>query len=337
MSAERTHHELGYSKLDKLNACLHFLGKPAGPSAKRGTDKHDSVEVIMRGGVSYDEVSQNAAKRIKSHVPKVLSIEEKLPLVIAFEEISYGYADYVGRGADGKLVVVDLKTGSQPPESYRLQLTALALAAMDKYDEQTARCVLVYADSEDDYTFEVVREEAEEQIAALYERIARKQNEAPAECQYCSWCARKAECPVWVKPIKTIVAMDEAADIADAGFSKEAILASPETAARFWNAYKKFTSVVDEWEVDGKIKEWIAAGTDVPGFKTQTRKGRQSIDAEKFLATVLKGMGIAKVAEFITVSPKVIQAWAKFTTEPFPVEVTEGESTVSLVAIKGGK
>jgi len=339
MSAERSHHPLGYSKLDKLNACLHFAGKPVGKAAKRGTDKHDLVEGHIKGTeVSFDPYIISAANRIKGYVPEILSVEEKLPLALDFEEVSYGYADYVGRDSAHGLVVVDLKTGSQPASSYRLQLTALAYAAMEVYGDTSCKCVLVYADSEDDFSFEVTRDEAEEEIKALWERISNKENEAPTENSYCGWCANKAHCPVFTKPIKSLVAMDEAAEIAAAGFSKEAILASPETASRFWGAYKKFVTLVEEWEVDGQMKAWIAEGKEVPGYKLQTRKGRQSVDSEAVLLKVVSKIGQAKASKFITISASSLQKeWASFTTEPLPVEIIDGEATVSLVAAKGGK
>jgi len=339
MSAERSHHALGYSKLDKLNACLHFAGKPVGKAAKRGTDKHDLVEGHIKGTeVSYDPYIISAANRIKGYVPEILSVEEKLPLVIDFDEVSYGYADYVGRDDAHGLVVVDLKTGSQPASSYRLQLTALALAAMDVYGDTSCKCVLVYADSEDDFSFEVTREEAEEEIKALWTRIENKENEAPAENSYCGWCANKEHCPVFTKPIKSLLAIDEAAEIQASGFSKEAILANPETASRFWGAYKKFTSLVEEWEVDGKLKQWIAQGETIPGYKVQTRKGRQSVDTESVLREVVGKIGHKKAASFVTISAtSLVKEWAAFTSEPLPVEIIEGEVSVSLVAAKGGK
>jgi RecB family exonuclease len=339
MSAERQHHELGYSRWDKLNECLHFKGKPVGKAAKRGTDIHDEVEAIIKGGEAKSDVALKAAARIKRHLPKILSIEEQLPIIDEdFNEVAFGYADYVGRDEKGNLTVLDLKTGSQPAESYRLQLIGLAFSAMESRVEDLCKCVLVYADSDEDFVFWITKEEAKEIAWDLITRYQNKHQEAPQENSYCGWCANKATCPVYVKPVTALVAMDEAQAIKEAGFSREAILANPETASRFWSAYKKFTSLVEEWEVDTKLKEWISEGKEVPGYKIQNRKGRQSVDAEQVLLHVVKKMGAAKAAPFITVSASSLQKeWAAFTTEPLPVEITEGEATTSLVAAKGGK
>lgn len=339
MSAERPHHELGYSRWDKLNACLHFTGKPAGKAAKRGTDIHDEVEQIIKGGEAKSPLALSAANRIQKHVPTILSVEEQLPIIDdEFNEVAFGYADYVGKSEDGILTVVDLKTGSQPPESYRLQLTGLAFAAMEEYEADSCRCVLVYADSEDDFVFEVTKREAKETAWDLITRYQNKGYEAPQENSYCNWCANREHCPVWVKPVTALVAMDEAAAIKEAGFSREAILANPETASRFWGAYKKFTSLVEDWGVDEKLKEWIAEGQNVSGYKIQNRKGRQSVDAEAVLREVVGKIGHAKASKFLTVSASALQKeWSAFTTEPLPVEIVEGEATVSLVAAKGGK
>lgn len=339
MSNERPHHELGYSRWDKLAACLHFKGKPVGKAAKRGTDIHAEVEKVILGGHTENETAAMAAQRIRGYLKNVLSVEEQLAIQDeSFNEVAYGYADYVGLDEDGTLTVVDLKTGIQPPESYRLQLTGLAYAAMEQYEKTHCKCVLVYADSDDDAVFEITLEEAAEASWDLINLYKAKQDTAPQENDYCSWCANRETCPVWVKPIKTLVAMDEAAEIAAAGFSKEAILANPETASRFWSAYKKFTSLVEDWGVDEKIKGWIAEGQTVPGWKTQNRKGRQSVDSEAVLREVVGKIGQAKAAKFITIKvPDLIKTWEGFTSEPLPVEIIEGEATVSLVAAKGGK
>ena len=177
-----------------------------------------------------------------------------------------------------------------------------------------------------------------ESVYLLYSALAKKAERPPRENDFCNWCANREHCPVWVKPVKTLLAIDEAAEIQAAGFSKEAILANPETASRFWSAYKKFTSLVEDWGVDEKLKGWIAEGQSVPNWKTQTRKGRQSVDTEKVLNLILPKIGTAKAAKFLSVkTTDLVKAWGNFTTEPLPVEIVEGEETTALVAVKGGK
>jgi len=345
MSAERPHHELGYSRWDKLapesiggSGCLHFKGKPAGKAAKRGTNIHDEVQKIMEGGFSDNPVAIAAAARVKGCFDEITSIEEKLVIQDDnFDEVAFGYADYIGWDRE-QLVVADLKTGSQPPDSYRLQLTGLAYAAMEEYGAKSCRCILVYADSEETPHFEVTYTEAKEASMELIAAYKNRENEAPSENSYCGWCANKAHCPVFQKPIRSLLAIDEAADIAAAGFSKEAILANPETASRFWGAYKKFVTLVEEWEVDGQMKAWITAGETVPGYKIQTRKGRQLVDTESVLREVVGKIGHKKAASFVTIKvTDLVKTWEGFTTEPLPVQITEGEPTTVLVAAKGGK
>lgn len=338
MSNERPHHELGYSRWDKLNECLHFLGKGGGKAANRGTDKHGATQGHIEGTKpSTDPYIISAANRIKKHAPKILSVEEQLPIIDEeFNEVAFGYADYVGMDGD-QLVVVDLKTGSQPPESYRLQLTGLAYAAMEEYEADSCRCVLVYADSDEDFVFEITKDEAKEIAWGLITRYNNKGFEAPKENSYCTWCKNKSTCPVYVTPTKGVVAMPEAKEIKDAVFSRDAVLANPENASRFWSAYKKFTALVEDWGVDEKLKEWIAAGEVVPGFKLQTRKGRQSVDTEAVLRDVVGKIGHVRAAKFLSVSASSLQKeWTAFTSEPLPVEIVDGEPTTSMVAAKGG-
>jgi hypothetical protein len=286
----------------------------------------------MEGGVeSFDINIIRAAKRILAHISKVLSIEEQLPIVDdEFSEVAFGYADYVGRDEEGNLVVVDLKTGSQPAESYRLQLTGLAYAAMEQYEETQCKCVLVYSDSDEDFAFEITLDEAKETSWGLITRFKAKA-ENPQECSYCGWCAKRKECPVWVMPAReTITLAEQKLD-----FTQEDALVRPEA---YMDAFKKLEGIFEDWGIKEALKAKLEAGTAVPGWKLQTRKGAASVaSVEEVLNHVVKELGFAKSADFLKVDAgKMSKAWGAFTSNPLPVEIVTGEGTTALVQDKKG-
>lgn len=340
MSAERPHHELGYSRWDKLNECLHFKGKPVGEAAKRGTDHHDATEGHIRfilnvdGGVqSFDENIIRTAKRILSYFidQEVDYIEPKLSIQDdEFNEVAFGYADYIGAGSGYQLVVLDLKTGSQPPESYRLQLTGLAYAAMEKYDHTDCKCVLVYADSDEDFVFEITLEEAKEVAWGLINRVKAKA-EGPKENQFCTWCAKRMECPVWTLPAAEAITPVREKLL----FTQDDALERPEA---YMDAFKKLEGIYESWGIKEALKAKLDAGIPVPGWKQQTRKGTASVaSVEEVLLNVLPAIGFAKGADFLKVdAAKLQKAWASFTSNPLPVDIIVGEGTTALVQDKKG-
>lgn len=328
------HATLSPSKLDKLNECLHFEGKPAGPAAKRGTEIHEKLaDAFQRREAPADPLLLRAYNRAKQYITRVDAIEEKVQLLNdQLEQVTFGTADLYGRGENDKLTLVDFKSGSQPASSYYHQMAAYALMLMDQEDEQECTAVIIPVDDDENEAFAIdfTRESASEVVWPLIERVKAKA-ENPRENQFCNWCAKRKECPVWVMPARETITLAEQ----KLAFTQEDALTRPEA---YMDAFKKLEGIFEDWGIKEALKSKLEAGVAVPGWKLQTRKGSASVtDVEAVLTKVAKAVGTTKASQFLKVdASKMVKVWEGFTKDPLPVEIVTGEGTTALVQDKKG-
>ena len=327
------HATLSPSKLDKLNECLHFEGKPAGPAAKRGTEIHEKLaDAFQRREAPKDPLLLRAYNRAKQYLLSVEGIEEKVQLLDDnLEVVTFGTADLYGKGENG-LVLVDFKSGSQPASSYYHQMAAYALMLMEQEDEESCTAVIIPVDDEENEAFAIdfTRESAAEVVWPLIDRVKAKA-ENPRENQFCNWCKRRSECPVWTLPAAEAIAPVREKLL----FTQEDALTRPEA---YMDAFKKLEGIFEDWGIKDALKLKLEGGIAVPGWKLQNRKGSQSVnDVEEVLLKVVKAVGTTKAASFLKVDAgKMAAAWKSFSSDPLPVEIVTGEGTTALVQDKKG-
>jgi RecB family exonuclease len=118
-----------------------------------------------------------------------------------------GKIDRIDRLADGRLVVLDYKTGKPPwkdkgsPESLArddLQLAAYAVLVTKKFRGKVARCEYLFLDHELTLGYEptddlLAAKEAE--ILALCRTILGDEKFEPTPNNLCPWCEYKTICP----------------------------------------------------------------------------------------------------------------------------------------------
>lgn len=330
------HPTLSPSKLDKLKECLHFESKPVGKAAKRGTEIHESLaDAFHKREKPDDPVLARAWDRAKQYLLSVDGIEEKLQLLDDhLNEITFGTCDLYGRGEGGALTLVDWKSGSQPADSYHIQMAVYSLMLMEQEDEDSCVAVIIPVDNDDvdSYVMEFTRESAGELIWPLIERVKAK-NENPQENQFCNWCAKRKECPVWTLPATEALAPVREKLL----FTQEDALIRPEA---YMDAFKKLEGIFEDWGIKDALKQKLEGGIEVPGWKLQTRRGTQSVnDVEAVLREVVEKIGYSKAAKFVSIKAgEMLKAWGNFTTGDLPagVEIIEGEGTTALVQVKGG-
>ena len=302
------HATLSPSAFPKMKECIHYVSNPvSGPAAQRGTLLHKQISDHLLNGSKIEDAGAAAAlERAREYIPKIAGVEQRLALMDEdFAEVTFGTADIWGYH-DSDLILVDFKSGSQDPRSYREQMAVYALMLMDREQKDSCISLVVGIDSGEDYSEAWSFEEAEQVVWSIIERV-RAGTEAPRENDACTWCYIRENCPVWKKPAEQALALLPEESIV---FTREWILASPENAARFLTAYKKLEAIVEkDLKVSEVVKAALEAGSPVPGWKLQARQGSLSLD-----------------------TPAVRKAWAALTSDPIPEKV--GKPSVSLVQAK---
>jgi hypothetical protein len=332
----RHHPTLSPSSLDKKNECIKHVGKPAGAAAKRGNEKvHEPLaDAFLRREKPTDPLLARAWDRAKKHIARVDGVETELQLLDdELNQITFGTCDLWGRAEDGSLLLIDWKSGVQPASSYFYQMAAYSLMLMDAEGEDSCRSIIIPVDNDEDEAFilDFTRESAGEAIWPLIERI-KANTEGPKENQFCNWCAKRKECPVWVLPASEAITPVREKLL----FTESDALERPEA---YMDAFKKLEGIFESWGIKEALKAKLEAGIEVPGWKLQTRKGAASVSSvEEVLMNVLPAIGFAKGADFLKVDvSKMQKAWASFSSNPLPVEIVTGEGTAALVQAKGGK
>jgi hypothetical protein len=331
----RHHPTLSPSSLDKKNECIKHVGKPAGAAAKRGSEKvHEPLaDAFLRREKPTDPLLARAWDRAKKHIARVDGVETELQLLDdELNQVTFGTCDLWGRAEDGSLLLIDWKSGVQPASSYFYQMAAYALMLMDAEGEDSCRSIIIPVDNDEDEAFilDFTRESAGEAIWPLIERI-KANTEGPKESQFCNWCAKRKECPVWTLPAAEAITPVREKLL----FTESDALERPEA---YMDAFKKLEGIFDSWGIKEALKAKLEAGIEVPGWKLQTRKGAASVSSvEEVLMNVLPAIGFAKGADFLKVdAAKMQKAWASFSSNPLPVEIITGEGTTALVQDRKG-
>lgn len=330
----RHHPTLSPSSLDKKAACLHFTGKPVGKAANRGSELHEKLaDAFHRRENPTDPLLKRAADRARNFIASVQGIEEEVQLLDDdLNQISFGTVDLWGSSQDGKLVLVDWKSGVQSPDTYLHQMGFYSLALMEQEDADECQAVIIPIDNDEQEAFATTftRESAAELIYPLIERI-KANAENPRENQFCNWCAKRRECPVWVMPANEAITPVREKLL----FTQEDALTRPEA---YMDAFKKLEGIFEDWGIKEALKLKLESGIAVPGWKLQTRKGSQSVEnIEEVLLKVVKAVGTTKAASFLKVDAgKMVKAWESFSSDPLPVDVITGEGTTALVQDKKG-
>lgn len=304
------HPTLSPSSFPKLKECIHYKANPvSGPAAERGTNLHEQIEKHHTHGIPIDEAAAAAAyARAKEYIRDIRGVETRLAYISEdMTETTFGTADMWGY-TDGKLVLVDYKSGSQHPSSYVEQMALYSLMLMERTGENQCLSVIVGIDSGEDDFFTWSIEKTKQCVDAIIDRV-QEGTEPPKENKYCNWCVRRSTCPQWYDEAKSaLTVMPEM----PATLTREWILESPQNAGRFLTAYKKLQAIVEkDLDVAGFVKSSLESGTPVAGWKLQTRKGSERLDTKAVKAR-----------------------WKELTDEPIPATI--GEATVSLVEDKGG-
>ena len=321
--------ELTPSSAPKLAECAVFVGASgASAAAERGTALDKAIRLAMDGDTApIDQLTGDdltAANwgidtlRRLSGGEHVETREEYLAMAVPGLS-KLGTADAICKRA---MWVVDIKTGQV--RNYRQQLAAYALACMEDHFAESWTAHVVYVDQQLVRSYDFTRAEAEATtqawISAATSPLAR-----PTPCEYCSWCANKETCSALVFQSKAALADVHSVNGDSLTIIRDRILADPQQLSDFAKRYKFFEKEMAEPLIDA-LKDRLAAGEEIPGWKVSTSAGREYVEAE----------AIAKASANVSKDTLILALGGKMTGAKFRQFCADSGVEVDESAIKAG-
>ena len=231
----------------------------------------------------------------------VVAVEPRLEISTGKGKGIYGYADVVAGEH-----IFDLKSGGiAPSPGYRAQLAGYALAHMEDSFRDYVWCHELYIDAQYHRCYKLTLEEARELVDGILEAHLNPDSE-PTACSFCKWCKHALTCPALTEDID-----DE--DMKDFDFN------DPDQLAEALSLAKRFKVWCES--VEKAAKKHLIDGGELNGWKRQTRKGRETIDARTAHGELYSRMGSDKFMACCSLNlNKLRKVWGEYYTEELPVE-----------------
>jgi hypothetical protein len=317
--------------IPKLEECIQYQPRPAeSEAAARGNERHKTIAQVLLGKLELGYINDIELRKDVAWVMeelnergiKVRTVEWELGLRVDNKLVWRCTIDAAGTARD-EMWIVDYKTGDQ--RDYTGQYAAYGKAAMAKRKENKCVVLELNIDLRKAREFSLERKDAEERTDAIYHEWLERGEGGHRINQYCDWCSRQGDCPLWrVEGKKALVALGPQAPIEPLENRIDDLKNDPVKLGEFMTAFKRLeTLVYEEWKLKDAIMDHLNNQRDVPGFVRARNPSTPIVDIEKVLSLIVKEMGTMRSAEFIKVSiPKLKEAWKAFAPDrELPVEV----------------
>ena len=319
--------EISPSALPKLAECALYTSAPgASAAAERGTLIDKAIrELLQDDPTTFDTLTADdqAVARWGADEIRVLSggyyvetREEHLGMEVPGLSRP-GTADAVCLRARW---VADIKTGQV--RNYRQQLAAYALACMHEHFADSWTAHVIYVDQRLRRTYEVTREQAEATVSNLIAEASSRHAE-PTPNEYCGWCAHRDGCRALVRQSSEALAL--VMSPTSLTEIRERILANPVELSAFAANWKLAEKQIAEPVIDA-LKERLAAGEEIPGWKVTTGAGRQFVEAD----------AISKAAANVSKDTLILALGGKMSADKFRQFCLEAGVEVDESAVKQG-
>ena len=314
--------------LPKLEGCPVYVSQwTTSPAAERGTrvDRwiRDRIHIIM----DHEPMPEEEKETVMWGVHKLLELagDHNLECRETHLAMSVPALSKVGT-ADALCVaggwLADIKTGQV--RDYLAQAAAYSWACMERYFADYWVAHIIYVDQRLVRTYEFTIEEAEKITRRAIDR-ATWVHAKPTPCEYCDWCANKDTCSALVVQSKAALAEVASVNKDSLTIIRDRILADPHQLSDFAKRYKFFEKEMAEPLIDA-LKERLAAGDDIPGWKVSTSEGREYVEAA----------AIAKASANVSKETLILALGGKMTGAKFREFCAAGGVEVDEAAIKTG-
>lgn len=295
------------SLLPKLAQCPCFVSSPcAGEAAERGTRMDTAFRNLILGVDEFKACEHLEADEKES----VLWAVKMVRTLCSGEEViadkkrctfPQWHPRVTGGEADGICPILgklfDLKSGQI--RNYWEQQASYAKSIMEREFLDELTCHLLFCDQRQVVTRKFTYQEAIEIVNGVVDSVDR--GGSPRLCEYCGWCAAQDTCPLRNK------AAGEALALATSENMEESFSLISKDPAKLADFVIK-AGVLGEFEKKAKalLLEFIDGGTEVPGFKRVSCKGKSTVAPED----------VAKYATWIGI-PKLLKAYGPLSDTTF--------------------
>jgi hypothetical protein len=322
------------SNFPRLELCIHCEPKVDDkkedkPAAGRGNSLHDLASAVMVGEIEIEQIEDRESREcvrwgieeINRRQIQVEYVEYEVEIRNGDEVVTSGTCDGFGYSPDD-LWVVDFKSGDE--RDYSGQFTPYSKSIMEEQKKTRCLFLVLYFDLRLALEYEITLEEATTRLAELVDRYVHRDQEEPEANEYCGWCAKRGECPVWLEPAGKALAL--AGGNPELVQRIEEIKKDPQRCADLYVAYKKLGDLMTkEWHISDALLEHLKNGAKPEGVVIAHKVGNSYVDPEKAMIACYKHLGAARMAQVVSINPnKLKEIWEGFTVDPFPLEIEVG-------------
>lgn len=330
------------SALPKLAACRCFEGAPGtSEAAERGTRIDAAIRIMWARmhdadwamGAELPELKEDEKEAVLWALEQLKRLSHDGDMHIETQEEKLRAVSKVGGVKDGTMdglcvegeFLVDFKSGQV--RNYKEQMAAYALSCMDEYFADVWTAYLLFVDQRAIVAHSLTADEARRIVEGV---VARPK--VPEHCEYCTWCAGFATCPVVTGAVATVQEGPALPACTAAAKSKgelpdvmQGMLSDHAKAHEFLSKL----AVVNDWadELKKKLKEEVAE--DDAYFTRVVVSGRKVV-MPLALGKYLQELGWQRVLGICSAVPvsKVEEVWKEMLPDkPLPSE---------LVTVAGG-
>ncbi len=320
--------ELSPSSAPKLAECAVFVGASgASAAAERGTALDRAIRLAMDGDTApLDQLTGDdltaatwgiETLRRLSGGEHVETREEYLAMAVPGLS-KLGTADAICKR---QRWVADIKTGQV--RNYRQQLAAYALACMEDHFAESWTAHVIYVDQQLVRSYDFTRAEAEATTQRWISE-ATSADAKPTPCEYCQWCAHFNECGAITRQAESALALVKT-DGRTLDQIRAEIAADPLQMSVFAANWKTAEKHIAEPVIE-LLKQRLASGEEIPGWKVSTSEGREYVEAA----------AIAKASANVSKETLILALGGKMTGAKFREFCAAGGVEVDEAAIKTG-
>ena len=273
--------EISPSTTDKLEECALFTGAPGvSAAAERGTLLDRALrELFLDDSTIFDTLNDEDKMAVEWGVAELRTLSGGYHVETREEHLGMevpglskpGTADAVCVRANW---VADCKTGQI--RKYRNQLCCYALACMQEHFTDSWTAHVIYIDQRLRRTYNFTREQAEELVSSLISE-ATSADAKPTPNEYCGWCAHFNECGAITRQAESALAMVKT-DGRTLDQIRAEIAADPLQMSVFAANWKTAEKHIAEPVIE-LLKQRLASGEEIPGWKVSTSEGREYVEA----------------------------------------------------------